>query len=436
MADFTDIITKGWNSEVKKEGTGAELVRMAREEREREATEKSNQAATSAWQSSQLQNISGDYDYQAAYRGGATFAPGADGQVQLPNKYAAPEKHNLMGYDLATGMKYRNTIQGDRPATQAAIQNLRNSYVNQNGEAPVRDVRPLSQLAKDFRKEGRGFEDFDRNVPSQWNSEQRRMAWTAAVDADNITTVGKMLKVVQDTYGAMTAPAKFSQEETIADPQFGTDGKAIYKLFHGEEFQGGGIEAARWLRDHLRWFDFNVAHQAMVMGRVRSSDYAGIEAYSRAIERWDQTAADLGAVNIMQNLGRGIVDPTNLIGLGAGKAALMTGGRMALKQVLKRAAEAGAVAGGVGMASTTTAKGIATGKPASAGDVATSGAVGTAVGAGLGVGLSAGARYGTDLVRAGYKRLAKNRGMGIPSAAPASIEEGRAAVTATGEATQ
>ena len=436
MTDFSWIITRMHGETIEDESPGGQAAKRVRLAKEAEQTERINQEATAAWQAASLQNVSVDYDYIGAYaRGNATFKAGPDGVIQIPNSYVAKERHNLAGFDLATGLKYRNTINSDRPETQAAIGSLRASYVDQNGEAPIRDVRPLAQLAKDFRREGRGFEDFSRNIPGQWTTDQRRLAWQAAADADNISTVGKMLKVVNDTYGAITAPAKYTQEQTLADPLFAKDAKTIYKLFHGEDFQGGGVEAARWLRDHLRWFDLNVAHQALVMYRVRSADYQAIEAYLRAIEQWDQTAVDWSASNIAQNVGRAVADPTNLIGLGPGKAAIMTGGRMALKAVLKRAAEAGAVAGGIGMASTTMSRGIAMGKPATAGEVATSGAVGAVAGAGIGVALSAGARYGSDLIRSGYRRMAGNRGQGVPSFGDSSVQEMGAAVTAVEGAT-
>src|SRR3989304_3626600 len=161
MTDFTSIVTKMWNQEAAEESPGAQLLAESKAEIAATQREQKRVAAESAWNALSAQNVSPGYNYTDAYAGGATFKPGPDGAVTLPNKYAAPMEHNLAGYDLTTGKKYRNVLD-QSPETEASVLALRESSVDQNGVAPMKDVRPLSQLATDFRKKGMGYEEFDR----------------------------------------------------------------------------------------------------------------------------------------------------------------------------------------------------------------------------------------------------------------------------------
>jgi hypothetical protein len=410
--------------------------------------------AEGLWTKVSPQNVPTGYDYTSAVRDGNTLTPDPEGMVKLPNQYLPKEQFNLMGFDLSTGVQYRNIASGN-PDTVAAVMELRKSYVDQTGKPPFADVRPLTSLAFDLRSQGKSFGDFDRNVPMQWPPEQRKLAWIAAGDVANSQKIQPKLEKLQNEMGVTVAPAKFTQEQTLADPQFAKDARVIYKIMRGAEFEGGDIDAAKYLQDHLRWFDINVAHQAAVMGRVRAADYAGIEAYSSAIARWDHTEVDWSTLNILQNIGRGLVDPTNILGFGAAKVAISTAGRTALKQVLVNAAKVGAqygaVAGGVGAGSETVAKGIASGDPAGAGKVAGHAAVGTVVGAGIGAGLGAGltaaGRYGMELLQTAGRRLRNaqvateavdltvapavfrsNRPPAAPAAAPAPVPAQAASV--------
>ena len=408
MSDYTELMTTVSRSITDAESSiiaGGDAIEA---QQRRQKDEEINKLAIAAWQGASLQGVIGDYDYMAAFKEGATFKPGPDGEIQVPNRFVPSEKFNLMGYDLATGERYRHVLPPS-PRHDAAVMNLRNSYVNQNGQAPIRDVRPLAELASGFLSMGKDYNEFDANVPTQWHADQKRLAWTAATDNLNRAIVQRQMREYEKL-PVMTKPAKFTQEETLADPQFATDARTIYKLHKGEDFQGGDIEATTWLRDHLRLFDLNTVQQGLVMYRVRAADYKSIEAYARAVERWDNTEAEMTTMNFLKNTGRAIADPTNLIGLGPGKMAVTTAGRVALKAVLKRAAEVGAVSVAMSAASETVAKGVATGQPAGAGEIAGSAAVGGAVGAAGGAGLAAvpaGVRYGSGLLRNAYNKISQ-----------------------------
>ena len=323
----------------------------------------------------------------------------------LPNKHYEKGAVNVAGFDLSTGERYQQVLRVDTDGTlEIGAKRLGASQTRPGKEPPPEDVTALSHIAYGYVRDNKNYEDFDKAVPQAWTEKQRKMAWGAAVDTSNQRRLEKHIE--KNMMGAEIKQASRPYEQTIADAGFSSAGKQIYKSFRGKEFQGSDIEASQWLASHLRDLDFNSAMQAIIVTKIKGADSKTLQAYGKALEQWDETEMERSVLAQLGNAGRMVLDPMNLAGAGIGKITVVTAGRIAIKELIKRMA-VGAVGGAVAGATGEVAKAQVTGSEVDTGKAAVAAGVGMVAGGVLSGAVPEAIAAGGKAIGKGLDNLAK-----------------------------
>jgi len=167
--------------QLKAESDGGQFVSGVRAKQEKQKNDEATLKVNSLFDTNKLlnQNIKrDDYNFNAMYLEQGGFGESQDSLV-IPNKYRAPLKSAVAGYDWGTGRQEFKALNDADGVARKAVEQLRTSYVDANNGRPTEDVYPLSQIAYQAQKENKSFDEFQKCV-SDYAGPYVGIAWDIA----------------------------------------------------------------------------------------------------------------------------------------------------------------------------------------------------------------------------------------------------------------
>lgn len=342
MADTTnnDSIVKGLEESMEYASPGDLGLAQIKDQEKIAARKESDAQAELEWKRSGVnQFLNALYDHKQAYAEG-----NVDFTKALPNKFYKPGQLQIAGRDFITG---RHSFGPRSDTLDEGVRILRDSSFIPGKPLPIADIGGLAKVATEFARGGRSFDDFRKNVPLSYDLAHMKAAWSAGLDANGMEALQKKFS---GPGLAWNVPAQIEFAELMASKEWAGHARTIYKFYGGREFGGTDIEAAQWLASHWRNFDFNsVAMAATVANATRGTPELQ-QAYAKSLELWNITNMEPSFKAQLGNGLRMVLDPANILGASVGKLTLMTAGRKAFGDLLKRLGTGAAIGGTIGAA--------------------------------------------------------------------------------------
>ena len=297
-----------------------------------------------------------DYDYDAAYAGGANLkAAGEGGGVKLPLKHFKPGFVGIGGYDQ-NGEKYRDTFADSDQHIQKAATALGQSSTNTVDGAPEDDVPHLSRAAYGMMQEGAGFEDFAASTSRNWNDVQKRKAWEIAKRSDEREWLQQRMQANDlDDPGYPAEIPEPGEAEPIyvkdlpGHQEWMSSAAIVYQAFKGQDPQGEDLND--WAMSRMSLFNNNMPAMVAMAVWAMHQEAPVAKAFMDMMVIWDNVD-NWDPVVAKKMLFSLAMDPTTYIGMGVGSVAIKVTMR-ATKNVLLHnlmlltaSAGAGAVFGG------------------------------------------------------------------------------------------
>lgn len=339
-------LTTRREQDFKANSLGAKAVNDVKAEQESEKLNHANQRTDELFTSNKLLNKGvkkEDYNFSAMYEDLGGFGDSPDG-VTMPNKYRAPLRTSVLGFDLGTGRQELKTLKDGDGIAKKAVELLRTSSASTELGRPKEDAFPLSQIAYQSLKEGKDFEAFKKGA-SDWDDGVLDQAWRAAETvsaADEYSAYVESGEWNTRDNPPRDLPEKFKHSETSKNPIWLNSSKYFFEKLYGPAKAGLDDESLNSSALHIMsQFNNNLTAQSMMAARVAdSSDEDLKKAFYNMMLFYDNIDIDGARLEYLGRAAGSIAsDPLAYLGAGVGtmlykKIAAAKVGSRALSPIL------------------------------------------------------------------------------------------------------
>lgn len=256
---------------------GQQLVNEVEGEQKAEEDNAAKQHVDSLFTGNKLINgnvLKEDYNFTEMVKEQGPISAEGDG-LRIPNKFRTPLKQEVAGYDIGTGRQERKTLKDVNGIAKNAVELLRQSSVNINGEQPPEDSFPLSQIAYQALEEGHDYEKF-KQLTGNYSLPIQQYSYSVAERVKDIEAYRDYVNCnVWNTKDNpfILPPEKYKHSDLVKTPEWINSARAFFERAYGstkKDLSDDEInKQALW---HMSQWNNNLTTQSIWATRIANSE--------------------------------------------------------------------------------------------------------------------------------------------------------------------
>lgn len=391
--DVQDRMLERRKAELEAKSPGALAVTDYKTQQQKEAERLRTEQYTADFKASNYQAAGyepGAFNIDAMQKDGVTFKPGEP----LKNTHRAEGKFEIAGFDWGTGGIQRKRVTDKSGHAKKGVEMLRQNGMFIPGHPMSNaDVYPLAMIGMAYMEDNKTYEDYKRDTPEEWNEDQKKAGWRAAIGAQNIQNFLTLAANVQpdDKRGLPRFERRIPEQDLVGMESWITAGRVLMDRgflkdqipFDAQTTDNPNSSSPTWATKAPEDITAEDVHEYMLrLGSAFETNATQqlVGAYDIATSGDDQLKMALWtALTLYENadldniettargVGNVVADPLNWIGGWAANAMYKAGTQQVAKQGAKNALVAKLLHTSLGKGAVDIAKVIAATSPEGAG---------------------------------------------------------------------